>query len=181
MSASEKDVNLVVIHQGQTEYWAGLKSCGNVFLDIRFGLYSEPAVPDLSWIKGTMWEEMLSSRKSPLKKPIYGDLIINFDEKTIIDATGYGSPFYLRASWLKMTWDIPKEAPVSKASLKDHLAHGRVKYFRMGDPRGEAMPLDKKMAVVKEHLEQRGDDYNYWPVAVQFDLPSGWVCRSQED
>lgn len=78
MSASLEDVNLIVISQGRAQYWAGMKSCGNVLLDIRFGLYGGQA-PDLSWIDGTPWEEMLEPLEKPMEDPVYGELTVYGD------------------------------------------------------------------------------------------------------
>lgn len=72
MGASTEDVNLIIISKGETQYWSGMKACGNVILDIRFGLYSQSGAPDLSWIKKTIWEEILLPLDAPMEHPIYG-------------------------------------------------------------------------------------------------------------
>jgi hypothetical protein len=98
MRDSLNDVSVTIISQGATQYWAGMKTCGNVFIDIRFGLYSG-GLPDLSWIQGTLWEQMLEPLDGPLNSPIYGKITVDFDRRLILDSTGWSDknwPMMLR-------------------------------------------------------------------------------------
>jgi hypothetical protein len=183
MSTSLKDVNLIVISEGRTQYWAGMKSCGNVLLDIRFGLYSAGQAPDLSWIDGTPWEEMLEPLGKPMKKPIYGELTVDFDRRLILENTGFGSPFELYPQWLLMSWDDP-DAPVSKKSLREHLAQQRVrvlKHQEMGSVRGPGTLLKATMRTAKPQLQPTDPNARNWPSMASFDLPAGWKIEYVED
>ncbi|WP_274644332.1 hypothetical protein [Pseudomonas serbica] len=179
MSASLNDVNLIIISQGQTQYWAGMKSCGNVFLDIRFGLYSGGS-PDLLWIEGTPWDEMLEPLDGRMESPIYGELTVDFDRRLIQESTGW-SPFELFPQWLLLTWTDPADAPVSKQSLKEHLALQRVrvlKHQEMGSVRGPGTLLKSTMLTAKPQLQPIDPDARNWPSMVSFDLPAGWTMES---
>lgn len=177
MGVSLDDVNLVIIHQGKKTYWSGMKSCGHVLLDIRFGLYSEDARPDLSWVSNTTWEEILQPLEGPLENPVYGDLIVDFDRKVITEETGYGSPFMMYPQWLAMTWRDPEIAPLSKKSFVDHLAKQRVKLGSVFLNGGEGGPIETLNAKYKAAVTRVNDacDHKIKDVtSVYFEMPDGW-------
>jgi hypothetical protein len=173
MGASIEDVNLIIIHNGQKTYWSGMKSCGHVLLDLRFGLYLEDPKPDLSWISNTPWDEMLQLLDAPLGEPCYGSLTIDFDRKMIIDDSGGSSPFVLYPQWLAMTWDDPRDAPVNKKSLVEHLAKQRVKLGTLCRQGGEdnVVALDGKY---KAAISQVNEVRYSGGATIYFDMPNGW-------
>lgn len=184
MSASLSDINFVVIHKGKKRYWAGMKSCGHVILDIRFGLYGEKEAPDLSWIDNSMWGEMLIPLDAALEDPIYGEVVVDFDRKLIIDLGGYGSPLEIIPGWLAMTWEDPEDAPISKESLRHHLMKRRVRALSAKNVTsslpGEIIEPSKNAGFL--NLKKKMDIENFGVIAFEerivkfaFDLPIGWT------
>lgn len=98
MSCSLDDVNLIIVHQGQKRYWAGVKTCGHILMDERLGLWADSPEPDLSWISKSTWGEMLEAIETPLVEPVYGSITVDFDAKHIIDRSGFGLFFDLNLS-----------------------------------------------------------------------------------
>ena len=176
VGASIDDVNLVVIYQGNTRYWSCIKGGGNVFLDTRAGLFSDAAAPDLSWIEGTHWEDMLLEQIGPLVNPTYGDLVFDFDHRIVTDNTNYGSPFELHPTWLFETWGTPAEAVVSVQSLTEHLAKQRIRVLSADDIRTNSPGTLLKNDYVDagKQLDSLISDASPMPVKVAFDLPAGW-------
>lgn len=179
MGASINDVNLIIIHQGEKAYWSGMKSCGHVLLDLRFGLYSEDPKPNLSWISNTPWDEMLQLLDTPLEDPCYGSLTIDFDRKMIIDDSGGSSPFVLYPQWLAMTWDAPRDAPVNRKSLIEHLANQRVKLGTLCRQGGDdnMVALERKY---KAAMSQVNEVRYSGGATIYFEMPAGWSLEEVE-
>lgn len=181
MSCSLDDVNLIIVHNGQKRYWAGVKTCGHVLMDERLGLWADSPEPDLSWISKSTWGEMLEEIESPLQDPVYGSITVDFDAKQIIDRSGFGHFFDMNLSWLAMTWRFPREAPVTKKSLRGHLRAGRVQLIDSCDlrdacPVGEVFPttVPKAQVFVEQKL-----DIGCWHA--RFKLPDGWAYTAEDD
>ncbi|WP_410950981.1 hypothetical protein [Pseudomonas sp. S1(2024)] len=118
---------------------------------------------------------MLEAIESPLAEPVYGSITVDFDAKHIIDRSGFGHFFDMNLSWLAMTWRFPREAPVTKKSLRGHLRAGRVQLIEACDlrdacPTGEVFPttLPKAQAFAEHKL-----DIGSW--YARFNLPEGWT------
>lgn len=184
MGASFEDVNLIIIHQGQKTYWSGMKSCGHVLLDLRFGLFSEDPKPDLSWISKTIWAEMLEPLDAPLEDPVYGELIVDFDRRVIIEGTGYGSPFTMYPQWLALTWEDRSVAPLAKKSLVEHLAKQRVKlgsvFSKGGEAGGPSETLNAKYKAATSRVNEAREFKIQGVDTVFFDMPAGWSMEGVE-
>lgn len=183
MGASVEDVNLIIIHNGKKTYWSGMKSCGHVLLDVRFGLYSDDPKPDLSWISNTTWDEILQPLDAPLEKPIYGDLTVDFDRRVIIEDTGWGTPFTMYPQWLAMTWKDPNDAPLSKKSFVEHLAKQRVKLgsiFANAGKGGPTETLDAKYKVAISRVNGACELEIKDVDTIYFDMPEGWGMEGVE-
>lgn len=182
MSACLNDMNLIIISAGETQYWRGCKGCGGVILESGFGLYAKNSQPDLSWLPGSYWEGLLKLAKKPLKQPEYGDLIVNFDEKLIMDNTGYGSPFDFNAKWLMLTWKHPARAVLTEQSLRNHLGRQRIRAIGLDDLRlnRKGVLLSGSYDKAGEQLQQLMQNENTYARAfrVFFDTPHGWRIES---
>lgn len=177
MSVSESDVSLVIFHKGKTQYWSGFKGCGSVILDKRFGLYAAEPAPDLSWIAGSYWEEVIYPTATQIKVPEYGELLINFDKKLIVDSTGFGSPFELSHQWFLLSWKKPNDAPLALESLIEHLSAQRIRALKLVElesAQGAGTLLPKDADEAREYIGLRNGDFSRQVVAVRVDPPDGW-------
>lgn len=180
MGASTQDVNLIVIHDGKKSFWSGMKACGHVLLDLRFGLYSDDPKPDLSWFAGTAWEEILQPLDKPLKDPVYGQLVVDFDRRVIINDSGW-SPFEMYPQWLAMTWSEPRDAPVSKNSVVEHLAKQRLRLSTLSDTKGAENDVVTLPPQYKAMMHQVNEVKYQGGASIHFSMPEGWSMETTEE
>lgn len=93
MGASNRDIALTVIAKGEHAYYSSVKGIGSIIWDTRTGIFSEeiPKAGEVfAFVKGTEWEDCLECLDKPLLDPVYGSITIDFDNKTVTDANGYG-------------------------------------------------------------------------------------------
>ncbi|MHD0644822.1 hypothetical protein ACYPKM_04295 [Pseudomonas aeruginosa] len=178
MGASYSDVSLIVKYQGESMFFEGLKGSGNIMLDTRIGLYTPDGVPDFSWRRRTTWGEMLHKRRSRLKDPIYGEIVIDFDTKTIKDDQGYGDSFKLNLDWVLMSWTCPREWIISLESIRSHIQAGRVRVLidRYGDTADKEvrLPTDFDLGV-QQLKDYRNSLISRGHTPILFDPPPGWT------
>lgn len=83
--------------------------------------------------------------------------------------------------WLSITWEDPREAPVSKKSLIEHLKNNRVRALRhheMLQAGRVGLALDKNLKKAIQELEELAKtEYSFM---VDFDLPEGWQLDEDE-
>lgn len=134
MSASNEDINLTIISNGQTAYYSSVKGIGHILWDIRFGLFSEEKPNPftvLKFTKNTDWEDCIEVLDRPLDNPVYGIITVDFDNKVIIDSNGYGLFNQMFIQWFAQSVLKPssKGVMIPKKSLDEHLKNGRLSIY----------------------------------------------------
>lgn len=103
MGASNNDIALTIVSNGETAHYSSVKGVGNIIWDIRFGIFNHPirdAFTALDFTQGTDWEQCIQRLQVPLANPIYGTTNINFDLKTITDNNGFSDSRVIFFEWL---------------------------------------------------------------------------------
>jgi hypothetical protein len=178
MGASNSDIGLTVISNGEVAHYASVKGCGNLIWDMRLGLYGE-VKPDphavLDFVAGSNWEDCVEKLSGPLHSPIYGTITLDFDLRRVVDDNGYDSSDKMKAEWLlrsiraAMTGD--SEAMCPSESLLDHLKHQRIRLVPLWAEKGD------EAIVVFDGLEAAAGQIEplRWDHFSRIDMPTGWV------
>lgn len=182
MSSSPEDVNLIIVYKSRCHFWCGVKGVGTILLDVRFGLYLTDPKPDMTWIKGSMWDNLLIPLSSPLKSPVYGNLIVDFDLKKIVNETNFGSPFELPPEWLLEIWENSENAVLTASSLSFHLEKNKVRTLNRNEIRSgmHGEPLLADFNIAKKQLVNLMVLGVEGPVKVVFDKPIGWNVDGED-
>lgn len=192
MSASSKDIALTIISNGERAYYSSVKNAGNLIWDIRLGVFSgscPKADQALQFLRGTDWEDCTETLRKPLVDPVYGSVTIDFDQKIVTDANGWGSSDRIFFSWLTQSISAAMYGAcglVPEASLLEHFAQRRIqlevgpKHTAYGDP----LSFDS-LVEAKEKLQQVEDlvwnEHHCTLSFARIALPTGWkLTRSDE-
>lgn len=191
MGASIQDINLAVIAGGRTAHYCGVKGCGNVIWDLRFGLFSaQPPDPAraLDWIGQSIWEGAILHIEAPLGETIYGSTKIDFDTKAITENNGYGTADKMYFDWLgESAYQAIHGAPIQEMmipgeSLLDHLVHGRIACTKsFGPERSKKMPFQAStLAEARALWETLSSSTPNPPTMAFLNLPKGWTLVRSE-
>jgi hypothetical protein len=95
------DSNLIVISNGEIGYYVSHKGVGNIIFELDLGIFTgvKPNVKtifDKVWINQTNKQEKVLSSEDA----VYGYLLINYDTKTIVSASGYSIPNVFLPQWI---------------------------------------------------------------------------------
>jgi len=133
MSTSVHDMNLIVRTGGKETYYSTVKGGGNLIWDVRLGIFGADVAAlksSLDFVRGTKWEDCIALRKTPLNKPAYGSVTIDFDRKFVTDSNSYGRSDEMILEWVDRSiaaaMSERADGLVAADSLKDHLANQRI-------------------------------------------------------
>jgi len=178
------DIDLSVISKGKTSYYGAYKSVGNIIAETEIGLYS-PDLPDSNTLFNDV--EGIFRVRNKLKKPYYGYVKIDCDNKLVEFDNGYGIPCQFMASSMLFNVAyaleiVAVEPSLSKSAILSHLQNKRFKHWSGNYKRelvdiGYPQTLSENYDILERMYEGRAINW------ITVDLPNGWnlkdCCNSE--
>lgn len=190
MSASNEDISLTIIANGERAFYSGVKGVGNLIFDTRLGMFSghipKPSRA-LDFIAGTDWEYCVEALGEPIQNPVYGSVTIDFDKKIVTDENGYGPSDRIFFAWLvESVRDAIKgsDGLIPRESLLEHFRFGRIQLLAGLTPYGNPLQFDslesanKSLAKLKEAVwESERKSISFACIS----MPEGWAIQHSAD
>jgi hypothetical protein len=129
-----KEINIIIISENKKMVYSGLKNSINLLMNIECGIFTGQKInPEtiFDFLKKSDWKNYLKKSKT-IENSVYGDVIIDFDKKEIINKSKYNKINLLYSTWILNSIEEQKNNKIyllTNQTIINHLKNKRFIYY----------------------------------------------------
>lgn len=176
------ELNLTIFHRGNAVHYATVKACASLLWDTRFGIFGQHTddhVPSLEFLMDDPeWEDSIESLDAPMENPTYGCVIVDFDQRLIIDGGHHSSLETMNTDWFRRSLEAAVRQKdgglINSDTLTSLLSERRLSLISDFDE--PAIPLPDELHGAMQALQTT-------PLvgrSIQVRFPEGWHIETHD-